>query len=151
MGVYGEDTRIHASNYRWPSQLRTCHMFCIMIYQSPRAKSTHQLTKKSNNQSFPNFWVISSHFPLLDQKSTPKKLKPIISKCLQYITHKQKELKIGTPTCVGKFRLQAAVQVLNRPHKTLMDEPDLLFGCVLAFWPWRAAYREHFIVWKDFE
>ena len=132
MGVYGEDTRIHASLLSFIGSLvNSAHVTRFASwYQSPSTKSVHQLTKNSNNQSFRIFCVISSHFLLRDQKSTPTKTKKHIhieNTTESQTKRTQKWYEYSTPTCVGKFRLQAAVQVLNRPHQTLMDEADL-FG-----------------------
>lgn len=54
MGVYGEDTRIHASLLPFIGSLvNSAHVTRFASwYQSPSTKSVHQLTKNSNNQNF---------------------------------------------------------------------------------------------------
>lgn len=134
MGVYGEDTRIHASLLPFIGSLvNSAHVTRFASwYQSPS-------TKNSNNQSFPIFCVISSHFLLRDQKSTPTKTKKHIHIYRKERSHKQKGLKNGTSTVHPPAWASFDCKLLFR-SSTGPIKPSWMKWICLAFWPWRAAW-----------
>ena len=141
MGRIHRYIQIHVSLLRFMGSLvNSSHVTRFASwYQPPRTKRVHQLTKKSNNQSFPIFCVISSHFPLRDQKSTPLKQKKYIFISRIQQSHKQKGLKNGTSTVHPPAWASFDCKLLFRSSTGPIKQSWMNRIC-LAFWPWRAAW-----------
>ena len=145
MGVYGEDTRIHASLLPFIGSLvNSAHVTRFASwYQSPSTKSVHQLTKNSNNQSFPIFCVISSHFLLRDQKSTPTKTKKTYSYREYRVTNKKDSKMVW----VQYTHLRGQVSIASCCSGP-QQAPSNAHGWSGPVWLFDLGLGAHFMVWK---
>ena len=105
--------------------LNSAHVTCFASWfinlRVPRAHTNSQRNQTTKASLFSELSHLISHSSIKNQHQ--KKLKPKISKCLQYSSHKQKELKMLHPPAWASFDCKLLFRSSTGPTKPSWMNP----------------------------